>query len=59
MTGATDQRAVSLAGFFSRSVASTMASIGKGSRLKSIMNINENMVELLSEMATVANELQS
>jgi hypothetical protein len=29
-------------------VASTTASIGKGRRLKSIMNINENMVDLLS-----------
>jgi hypothetical protein len=30
----------------------TTASIGKGRRLKSIMNINENMVDLLSLMAT-------
>jgi hypothetical protein len=59
MTGTTDQRAASWARLVSRSVAITTASIGKGRRLKSIMNINENMVDLLSEMATVANELQS
>ena len=43
MISASDQRAVCWAGFVSRSAAS----IEKGRRLKSMMNINEDMVSLL------------
>jgi hypothetical protein len=47
MIGASDQHAVWQAGFIRRSMASTTASIGKGRRLMSMMNINEDMVSLL------------
>jgi len=47
MIGASDQGS-SWAGFFRLSTAMTTASIGKGRRLKSIMNINEDMADLLS-----------
>jgi len=58
MICASDQRAACWAGFVSRSAASTTASIGKGRRLKSMMNINEDMADLLSSVAIATNEVQ-
>lgn len=47
MFGSSDQCRACWAGFVSRSAASTTASIGKGRRLKSMMNISKDMADLL------------
>jgi hypothetical protein len=50
MIGASDQRQACRARFVTHSAASVTACIGKGRRLMSMMNINDDMVSLLSSL---------